>query len=469
MDEESRALLRKIPKMDDILAELDRRKVFESASRSLVLKICRTLTDELRTAIREGKLFGDDALAAGKVADSVLARIAALKDYRLKPVINATGILLHTNLGRAPLPEEALENMTAVSRGYSNLEYDLRGGRRGLRYDNLTDILCELTGAEDALVVNNNAAAVLLVLNTLSNGMESIVSRGELIEIGGEFRIPEIMKKSGAVLREVGTTNRTRLADYEKAVSESTALIMKVHPSNYRIVGFAEETGLPELVGLGKRMNIPVFNDLGSGCLVDLERYGLMREPTVQEVVGAGTDIVTFSGDKLLGGPQAGIIVGRSDLLREIKSNPLNRALRIDKLTLAALESVLRIYLHPENAVEKLRGLKSLTEPVEQVAKRAKKLIGLLRRGLPPGFTIEMRPGKSLSGGGALPTQEIPTVLLVVKSAGMGAEAIEKRLRFAETPVIARILEEEVLLDPRTICEAEFPAVEKAFKGIARS
>lgn len=467
MDETCRELLKKIPKMDEILSILERQKILESASRNIVLKICRTVLEEVRSAILSNCLSDQAILDPERISFEIMSRIDGLKRNSLRKVVNATGILLHTNLGRAPLPEEALENIADVSRGYSNLEYNIETGKRGLRYDHLTGVLRELTGAEDVLVVNNNAAAVLLVLNTLSNGMESVVSRGELIEIGGEFRIPEIMKKSGAILKEVGTTNRTRLVDYEKAVGENTALLMKVHPSNYRIMGFTEEAELSDLVALGRRMNIPVFNDLGSGCLIDLEKFGLMKEPTVQEIVKTGTDIICFSGDKLLGGPQAGIIIGRSDLIGDIKANPLNRALRIDKLTLAALESTLRIYLKPEEALRKLRGLRSLTEPVEDVAKRAKKLYSVLRRSAPRELSFGIRHGKSLSGGGALPLQEIPTVLIVVKSEKLRAEHIEKALRNAEIPIITRIMEDEVLMDLRTISEGEFKIIEKAFRIIS--
>jgi len=467
MDEKRRELLRNIPKMDEILSILDRQKILESAYRNIVLKICRSVLEEVRSAILANSLADRARLDPERLAAEIISRVNGLRRNNLRQVVNATGILLHTNLGRAPLPEEALENVANVSRGYSNLEYNLERGKRGLRYDHLTGVLRELTGAEDALVVNNNAAAVLLVLNTLSNGMESIVSRGELIEIGGEFRIPEIMKKSGAILREVGTTNRTRLADYEKAIGDNTALIMKVHPSNYRIMGFTEEAELSDLVGLGRKMNIPVFNDLGSGCLIDLEKFGLMKEPTVQEIVKTGADVISFSGDKLLGGPQAGIIIGRSDIIGDIKSNPLNRALRIDKLTLAALESTLRIYLKPEEALKKLRGLHCLTESVEDVAKRARKLCSILRRLALRDISLEIREGKSLSGGGALPLQEIPTVLIVLKSEKLKAEHIEKALRNAEIPVITRIMEDEVLMDLRTISESEYKMIEKAFREIA--
>ncbi len=381
-------------------------------------------------------------------------------------MINATGVILHTNLGRAPLCPEALRRINEVGRGYSNLEFDLIRGERGLRYDHVYRLLCALTGAEDALIVNNNAAAVLLVINTLAEGKEAIVSRGELIEIGGEFRIPDVMSKSAARLREVGTTNRTRLSDYEKAINKQTGLIMKVHTSNYRIIGFTEEAEIEALVALGKKKRVPVMNDLGSGCLVDLEKYGLEHEPTVREVLQAGVDVVTFSGDKLLGGPQAGVIVGKKNILSKIKKNPLNRALRIDKFTLAALEATLIHYLKPETAVDKLRSLKALTEPVSAVKKRARKLLNRLQKDKYEGLELRLRDGFSFAGGGSLPTQKIPTVLVGIKSQGMSAGRMEEKLRALEVPIIVRVDKDEVLLDLRTLAEDEFGFITEGLKNI---
>jgi L-seryl-tRNA(Ser) seleniumtransferase len=320
----------------------------------------------------------------------------------------------------------------------------------------VSHLLCALTGAEDALIVNNNAAAVLLVINTLAEGKEAIVSRGELIEIGGEFRIPEVMNKSAALLREVGTTNRTRLKDYEKAINRETGLIMKVHTSNYRIVGFTEEAEIEALVALGKKKRVPVMNDLGSGCLINLENYGMEHEPTVREVLRAGVDVVTFSGDKLLGGPQAGVIVGRKKILTKIKRNPLNRALRIDKFTLAALEATLMHYLNSANAVKKLRALNALTETVAEVKKRARKLLSKLRKENCAELELCLLDGFSTAGGGSLPTQKIPTVLVGLKSKKMSARRMEEKLRALEVPIIVRVDKDEVLLDLRTISEDEF-------------
>jgi len=469
MDDAQRALLKNLPKIDEVLAALEKRGVLERAPREKVLEAIREVVGSIRAGILAGTRGRGDAFTIESAADAVAARIERLHEYSLRRVINATGIILHTNLGRAPLCREALERIVEVSRGYSNLEFDLASGKRGLRYDHVRGILCELTGAEDALVVNNNAAAVLLVLSTLARGREAVVSRGELIEIGGEFRIPEVMERSGAVLREVGATNRTHLSDYERAVGENTALILKVHPSNFRIVGFSEEVGVPELVALGRRHGIPVMNDLGSGCFIRLEQYGLKHEPTVTDAVKEGADVITFSGDKLLGGPQAGIIVGRKDLLAGIKRNPLNRALRIDKLTLAALEATAKLYLNEREAVAGLRSLAALTEPVGAVTRRARRLLRMLRKEDFPGVTLGLRQGSSMSGGGSLPTQQIPTVLVALRSEGLSAARIDERLRALPLPVVARIAGDEVLFDPRTLAAGELPEVRNALRAVLAS
>ncbi|MDI6742753.1 MAG: L-seryl-tRNA(Sec) selenium transferase, partial [Smithella sp.] len=361
---------------------------------------------------------------------------------------------------------EALQRIVDVGKGYSNLEFDLAKGERGQRYDHVSSLICALTGAEDALIVNNNAAAVLLVLNTLADGKEAIVSRGELIEIGGEFRIPEIMQKSATKLREVGTTNRTRIGDYEKAINDNTGLIMKVHTSNYRIVGFTEEAGIESLVELGKSRGIPVMDDLGSGCLIDLDKYGLQHEPTVRERLATGVDVVTFSGDKLLGGPQAGIIVGKKEVLAKIKKNPLNRALRIDKFTLAALEATLMHYLNPAAAVKKIRSLKALTEPVAAVKTRAEKLIEKLQKEKFDSLKFSLREDFAAAGGGSLPTQQIPTVLVAVKNKKMSASHMEEKMRQLEVPVIARVDKDEILFDLRTVGEDEFVFIIEGLKQI---
>jgi len=464
MDDKRSLLLKKIPKIDDVLLILKKEGCLERAPREVVVDACRAVADEIRRAVMTGG-YEMDVPSAEQVAARVRDKIETMHRPSLRRVVNATGIVLHTNLGRAPLCEEALKRVHEVSRGYSNLEYDIERGKRGLRYDHVKEILCKLTGAEDALAVNNNAAAVLLVLNTLAEGKEVIVSRGELIEIGGEFRIPEVMKRSGAVLREVGTTNRTNLWDYEEAIGEKTGLILKVHTSNFRIVGFTEEADLSSLVKLGRDKNIPVMNDMGSGCLVEFDRYGLRREPTVMDSLAAGADVVTFSGDKLLGGPQAGIILGKETLLKMIKKNPLNRALRIDKMTLAALEGTLKQYLTEAGAVSAIRSLRSLTEPLSQVEKRAKKLLSLLRKSVHEGLSFSLTKGYSMAGGGSLPAQEVPTVIIRVRSERLSANEIEKRLRGLDIPIVARIADDEVLFDLRTLEAVDFPDI---LSGVAK-
>jgi len=457
MDEAVRKRMKAIPKMDQVLLILKERGILKRMDKAIVKTASRRVLEDIRSSIRAGKEA--PSLSPAEAADMVERALSGLGEYRLRPVVNATGVILHTNLGRAPLCREALDRVVAVSSGYANLEFDLAGGQRGSRYEHLRGILVELTGAEDGIVVNNNAAAVLLVLNSLSEGKEAVASRGELIEIGGEFRLTEIMKKSGAVLREVGTTNKTYLADYEEAVCERTGLLMKVHPSNYRICGFTAEVPLPDLVALGRRSGIPVMNDLGSGCFLELDRYGLDREPTVREVVAAGTDVVTFSGDKLLGGPQAGIILGKKELLERVRKNPLNRALRIDKMTLAALEATLMLYLNPETAAKRLRILISMTEDLLSLERRARLLLDSLASIPGDGLHLSMISGSSRAGGGSLPGSEIPTVLIAVRSSRVSASRIEARLRGLDLPVVARIAGDEVLFDLRTIAEEEISAV----------
>jgi L-seryl-tRNA(Ser) seleniumtransferase len=466
MDQAKQALLRNLPKIDEMMLRLEAMNALENISKDIAKTVCRLVVEDMRKTILEKD---DDTKipTMDKVLDRTVAALADFYHYRLRRVVNATGIIIHTNLGRAPLCREAVERIAAVSIGYSNLEYDLSEGKRGSRYDHVRNILCALSGAEDAVVVNNNAAAVLLCLNTLASGKEAVVSRGELVEIGGEFRIPEVMEKSGARLKEVGATNRTRLVDYERAIGPDTGLILKVHTSNFRIVGFTEETELDALVTLGKKHGIPVMHDLGSGCFIELDRFGLEREPTVKDVVANKVDVITFSGDKLLGGPQAGIILGRKSVLAQIKKNPLNRALRIDKLTLAALEATMMHYLKPDNAVKSLRVLNALTEPLDQVRKRARRLFSALSRAKIPGIHFSVRMGTSLAGGGSLPTREIPSVLIAVQSDRYSPSAFEVRLRKLDIPIIARIAADEILFDLRTITDEEIHIIRDGLKSIA--
>jgi L-seryl-tRNA(Ser) seleniumtransferase len=362
--------------------------------------------------------------------------------------------------------------MIDIARTYSNLEYDLNLGERGNRYTHVEEILCRLSGAESAMVVNNNAGAVLLALNTIAEGREVIVSRGELVEIGGAFRIPDVMRHSGALLREVGTTNRTYLSDYQKAIGPQTALLLKVHTSNFRVMGFTSDVSLQDLVALGSQHHLPVMNDLGSGCFVDLTRYGLEKEPTVQEAVKTGVDVVTFSGDKLLGGPQGGIILGKRSLLDLIKTNPLTRALRVDKLTLAALESTLLLYLDEKRAMEEIPTLWMLGLDMTRLRRKGRRLLKRLSGMATKGIQLSLKEDVSQVGGGALPLQELPTIVLAIKTLDFSVNDLEENLRKGEPPIISRIRKDELILDMRTVFDEEIPllatGIEKALTQIAK-
>ena len=445
-------LLPKIPKVDEFLAGLSR----DGQEITPPLKeAVREVLDECRAAILAGSLTRKSDLAPARLRQLVLDRLRELNTPNLIRVINASGVVIHTNLGRSVLPAEAMARITEIGSGYSNLEFDLASGRRGSRYSLVEELLCRLTGAEAGLVVNNNAAAVLLALDTLAKGRQVVVSRGQLVEIGGSFRIPEVMARSGAQLVEVGATNRTHLRDYQAALTEETALLLKVHTSNYRIIGFASEVPLAGLVELGRQHNLPVMEDLGSGCLLDLSSYGLMKEPTVREVVATGVDVVTFSGDKLLGGPQAGLIVGRREIIERIKKNPLNRALRIDKFTLAGLEAVLRLYLDERQALARIPTLAMLTMPAAEIAKKARRLVRLIRRPLAGSCRVTTSKSFSRVGGGALPEFDLPTVAVSLQPADFSVNELEQRLRRAAQPVIGRIENDQFLLDLRTVAGSE--------------
>lgn len=385
--------------------------------------------------------------------------IKAYHKTRFARVVNATGIIIHTNLGRSILPGSSLQRLMQAGGCYSNLEFNLDTGRRGSRYSHVEELLCELTGAEAALVVNNNAAAVLIALEALALGKEAVVSRGQLVEIGGSFRIPDIMTRSGTRLVEVGTTNRTHLRDYENAITSETGVLLRVHCSNYRIVGFTGEVSNADLAQLGKARGIPVMEDLGSGCFVDLSKFGLAKEPTVQEVVASGIDIVTFSGDKLLGGPQAGIIVGKKHLIDQIKENPLNRALRIDKLTLASLESVLRLYLDEVNALQEIPTLRMIAVPESVVEQRARHLLSRCQAELGTSCSFATINVQSQVGGGAMPGQNLASWAVAVQPSDMKISQFEQRLRHAPVPVIGRIANDRLLLDLRTVAEDELDMV----------
>lgn len=395
------------------------------------------------------------------------AEIAEAEAPSLRRVINATGVVLHTNLGRAPLPEEGIRAAAEVGRGYSNLEFDLASGERSSRLVHVEERILALTGAESAHVVNNNAAAVLLCLAGLARGREVLVSRGELVEIGGSFRIPEIMAESGAVLVEVGTTNRTRLADYEEAVTGRTALLLKVHRSNFRITGFTEEVSAEELAALGGRRGIPVMEDLGSGALFDFSTAGIPGTPTVRQALRQGPGIVTVSGDKLLGGPQAGIIAGRKALVDPLKKHPLSRALRIDKLCLAALSATLALYADERRAVARIPVLGMLTEEERAVRARARKLVRRVRAGGGGGLVLTVERGHSSPGGGAMPEVEIPTSCVAVSHPALRVEELDERLRRGNPPVVSRIGKGKLLLDLRTVRDADLPSLAAALLACA--
>jgi len=455
--------------VDRFLHDLEQDQSLQSLPRLMLKDLLAEFLDLCREEIRAGIVTDERALDFAILA----ARAGAYARTRSRPhfrrVVNATGVVIHTNLGRSILAEEAVFAVAESCRHYSNLEMDLDTGQRGSRYSHVEKLLCRLTGAEAGLVVNNNAAAVLLVLDTLAKGREVVVSRGQLVEIGGSFRIPEVMKKSGAVLREVGATNRTHLRDYEGAIGEDTAMLMKVHTSNYRIIGFHKEVELPELVALGRERGLPVFEDLGSGNLFDFSPYGLMPEPTVQQVLKSGVDVVTFSGDKLLGGPQAGVIVGRAEHIARIKKNQLSRALRIDKMTLAALEATLRLYLDPELARRKVPTLAMITATPEELKARAGRLRRRLSRELAGLAEVLVKPGFSRVGGGSFPEQDLPTRLVGVKPLSVDVEALRQGLLAADIPVVGRVEDGTFCLDPRTLMDSEFALVAGALRAVLTS
>jgi L-seryl-tRNA(Ser) seleniumtransferase len=457
--------LRALPSVDQVLRRLAGRPEVGEIPRARLTAMVRERVDVERRRVMAGGRVPADVDA---VATAVLDAVARAGAFSLRPVINATGVVLHTNLGRAPLSSRALERLALIGGQYSNLELDLATKERGSRYAHVEVLLRRLTGAEDALVVNNNAAAVLLALETLASGRDVVVSRGELIEIGGEFRIPDIMRRSGAVLREVGATNRTHARDYADAIGASTALLLKVHTSNYRVVGFTADVSSRELVALGRERGVAVMEDLGSGCLVDLRPHGFPHEPTVQEVVAAGVDLVTFSGDKLLGGPQAGIVVGRRDLVGRLKKNPLNRALRIDKFTIAALEATLYSY-EAGRALDEIPTLRLLTEPLAAVRHRARGLVRALPRDIRERVAASVVEDRGQVGGGALPTVELPTATVALGSGADQARLLDEALRRGDPVVLGRIVADRLLLDCRTILPGQVAAVATAVTAATKT
>ncbi|WP_241421086.1 L-seryl-tRNA(Sec) selenium transferase [Candidatus Contubernalis alkaliaceticus] len=456
--------LRSLPGVDQILQCEYLLEIKGDYPQRVINDSVRETVSSLRAAIIQAE--SEEELLNIEVQVEQLAQRALEKAKEiLKPnlcsVINATGTVLHTNLGRSLLAKKAVEAVSEVSRNYSNLELDLSTGERGSRYSHVEEMLCSLTGAQGAVVVNNNAAAVMLVLNTMAQSREVIISRGQLVEIGGSFRIPDVMSQSGAHLVEVGTTNKTHLRDYENAINDNTAMLLKVHTSNYHIVGFTSQVSGSELVELGRRYSLPAVEDLGSGVLIDLSKYGLMGEPTVQECVREGLDVVTFSGDKLLGGPQAGIIVGNEKYIQQVKKNQLTRALRIDKMTCAALEATLKLYMDEGQAVRQIPTLRMLTIPVQVLEYRASSLAAFLKEHLTGKVSIQVIDGYSQVGGGSLPLEKMPTKLVSLQPNRMvtTAEAVE-RLRREVVPVVARVHKNQLLIDVRTVLQEEIPLLQ---------
>ncbi|MEZ4526196.1 MAG: L-seryl-tRNA(Sec) selenium transferase [Desulfobacterales bacterium] len=456
-----------LPGVDHLL-EISKQDVFfEDIPRMVLMIGIREVIGHLREAIRTGQDTGERDLSDPVILEQVKIRVAQQMRPHLRPLINASGVVVHTNLGRSLLADEVIENMMRISGHYSNLEFDLEKGERGIRYSCVEPLLCELTGAEAAMAVNNNAGAVLLCLETLARGKEVIVSRGELVEIGGSFRIPDVMAKSGAILKEVGTTNRTHMRDYENAIGPNTGLLLKVHMSNYSIVGFTAAVGLAELAKLAADRGIPLMEDLGSGTFTDFSRYGLPKEPTVQDSVKAGVSLVTFSGDKLLGGPQAGLIAGKKEYIAQIRKNPLTRALRIDKMTLAALEATLRLYRDPEKAVQAIPTLRLITDSPAHIAEKAEQLAEKLRTLQIPDLFAQVTDLRSRPGGGSLPLLELPSKGVRVRINGMSVNALEYRMRKHQPPVIGRIEEDFFIMDMRTVNSGDIAEIVNALREIS--
>ncbi|UCF91936.1 MAG: L-seryl-tRNA(Sec) selenium transferase [Desulfobacterales bacterium] len=466
---EQQSLLRKLPGVDRILEQTKCDPFFKDIPVSVVVESIRSAIDQRRQAMREGNQVNVEAsLLESQIVAQVKTAVSMAMTPNLRPAVNATGVVVHTNLGRSLLAPEVVENLVMIASRYSNLEYDLSAGRRGSRYSHVEDILCEISGAESAMVVNNNAGAVLLCLETIARDKTVIVSRGELVEIGGSFRIPDVMAKSGATLREVGTTNRTHLKDYIGALENETGLLLKVHRSNYSVVGFTAEVSLRELAKLGTTHRIPVMEDLGSGTFIDFSKYGLMKEPTVQESVATGADVITFSGDKLLGGPQAGIIVGKKNIIDQIKQNPTTRALRIDKLTLAALEGTLRLYRDESQAIRQIPTLRMLTRPVQDIETQAAKLAAQLKSIGDARMQIHLIERSSRAGGGALPLLELPSRCLRIRIQGLSATELERMMRYHTPPIIGRLEENAFIIDLRTVQDDEIPFIARAFEALVQ-
>jgi L-seryl-tRNA(Ser) seleniumtransferase len=466
-------LLRSLPSIERLLERPLALRLSAAVGRERVRDLLRETTDELRQELASGPL--SPAITGQSLIEEVERRLepraARFSQPSLRRVVNATGVIIHTNLGRAPLARQAVEAISETVAGYSNLEYDLTRGERGRRETHCQELISRLAGSEAATVANNNAAAVLLVLNTLADGGEVIVSRGELIEIGGSFRIPDVMAKSGAILREVGTTNRTNIEDYKNAINERTRLILRVHPSNYRIIGFTHRPSAEEIADVARRAGVPSFEDLGSGCLIDLSPFGVTDEPVVADSLKAGVSVVSFSGDKMLGGPQAGVIAGSREIVDRVARNPLMRALRVDKMTYAAIEATLRLY---ERGSAQTAGwmdvpvIRAIATSRDEIAERAASLRQSIARLTGGRFTIDLEDGASVIGGGSAPEVKLPTVLITMQAAEMSAASLEERLRGFRIPIITRTERDRVMIDLRTVSIEEEAIILDAIAGLAQ-
>ena len=465
-------ILRRIPKLDEVLQQQPLFDFFEEKGTGFVTDSARKVIDALREEIlalseKEVDQFDAERLMHKNVAKAIAQFIVEDDENNLIPAINATGTILHTNLGRAPLCKEAVENVMKVSKGYSNLEYDVKAGKRGSRHDIVSELIAELTGAEDAMLVNNNASATMLVLSAMAAGKECIVSRGELVEIGGAFRIPDIMVQSGATLHEVGTTNKTKISDYENAINENTGALMKVHKSNYDIVGFTEEATLEELVELGRKYDLPVIYDMGNGLMVDMQKYGV-GEPNVPASLATGIDVILFSGDKLLGGPQGGIIAGRDEYIKKMKKHPLARAVRVDKMTFAAMEETLKKYKDEAIAIRDIPVLSMIAASKEDLYAKAEKLKAAVESACGKAaakLNLEIVEVEDQIGGGSAPSVRLPGYAVAITSDENTTKSLERRLRKNDIPVVARIQYDQLLLCVRTIMDDEIEEVAKALKA----
>ena len=460
-------LFRNIPKVDVILEKPEIIKLIEQYHRDVVVDAIREEIDKLRSFIKENNDIDLIEEKINNLVENITSNVKKVYSYNLRKVINGTGTILHTNLGRAIISKKHADYLSDVVTSYSNLEYNLEEGKRGERYSHFEKLICKITGAESAMAVNNNAAAVMLVLSSMAENKDVIVSRGELVEVGGKFRIPDVMKSSNAHLVEIGTTNKTHLEDYEDAITENTGALLKVHTSNFKILGFTESVSIDELCKLGREKDIPVIEDIGSGVLIDLSKYGLEYEPTVQDSIKAGVDIVSFSGDKLLGGPQAGIIVGKKKYIDKMKKNPLTRAFRIDKFTATILEMIFHEYLNEEDAIKNIPVLSLITKDIKEIEGSANKLYEKLSD-IKDVANVEIEDTLSQIGGGSLPTERIKSKCVTIIPKNISTAALEEKLRQGENPVVGRISDDKLILDMRTVLEDEIDILSQKIIGILK-